>query len=466
MSGSDTDGSVTGFQLLSLPEHGWLYSDLSGTPLSAEDLATILTANGENGRTLYFKPDANWNGDTHFNFVAIDNDGTQSANTGHATVSVASVNDAPSANNIGVSTSPDNQLIPVTLSGTDIDGTITGFQLSSLPEHGTLYLDAEGLSAVTTEATYQADAEGHVTLYFVPDENWPLQTTFEFVTYDNQGLASAGPGHVSITATPEVATLSVQSNEGFDTGSLLLPLLNSDVTDIGTDHIDLHYAGGNGASDDLEFHITAQDLQWTQIAPGEYSFSSGTITAITISRINENGQGSHVTATLTGLDVPATEVAQAVAAYNANGNTAPFASLFQSYAYHATGGAGADVLTGGLYADVIDGGAGNDILTGGGGDDIFVFSASSAPSSAGPGHDTINDFAQGHDRISFDSLYSTHTESLRFTQFSDLNGHISVVGNDTVIDLGDGDQVTLHNFTGTLTANDFIFHQNNGNLFA
>ena len=390
LTGNDSDGDVTGFKLLTLPTNGWLYSDVSSSsPIELGDLANILSAYPAGSKTLYFKPDANWNGETDFQYVAIDDDNAQSSNPATATITVAAENDAPGASNIGVSTSADNFLIPVTLSGSDVDGTIASFQLSSLPAHGTLYVDAGQSSFVTLEATYLADAQGQVTFYFVPAPEWPLETTFEFIAYDNLGLASDFAGLVTITAAaPEqVATLMVETDAGFNTADLLLPLLTSDVTEIESDHIDLHHPGtGPGQNDDLVFHITAENLDWTNSAPGEYTLTAGTITGIEVSRINENG--SHVVATLTGLNIAAEDIAHAIYTYNSSGNPTEFASLFESYSYHAIGGDGPDVLTGGVQADIIEGAGGNDILTGGAGSDHFVFHLNE-------GHDVITDMTLG-----------------------------------------------------------------------
>ena len=97
------------------------------------------------------------------------------------------------------------------------------------------------------------------------------------------------------------------------------------------------------------------------------------------------------------------------------------------------GGAGNDSLTGakGSGSDFLIGGAGNDLLTGGGGYDTFI---------VGKGSDAIADF-DSSDIIadlgdSFDDIEAILGSGGAATQ----------VGQDTVIDLGNGNSVTLVKF--------------------
>ena len=104
---------------------------------------------------------------------------------------------------------------------------------------------------------------------------------------------------------------------------------------------------------------------------------------------------------------------------------------------NATGGAGNDTIVGNSAANVIIGGAGNDVLTGGAGGDTFGF-------AAGFGADRITDFTSGQD-------------VLRFDGFSSLAGS-SVIGGNTVLDLGMGNSVTLAGISHGLTAGtDYVF---------
>ncbi len=111
------------------------------------------------------------------------------------------------------------------------------------------------------------------------------------------------------------------------------------------------------------------------------------------------------------------------------------------------GGDGADVLRGGAGLDIIGGLGGNDIIFGGGGADEFHF-------NGGTGSDTIRDYVQGEDVISF---LDTETSSIQFANSttdavrgdSDLNAAdfdtvLSLVG----LDAGN-DQQVVFSFGGT-----------------
>jgi len=104
-------------------------------------------------------------------------------------------------------------------------------------------------------------------------------------------------------------------------------------------------------------------------------------------------------------------------------------------------------LNGGGGADRLVAGRGSDTLTGGAGADQFVF-------STGDGHAVVADFSQTQaDHIELDGFSG-------LTQFSQLNGHITVSAGSTIIDLsafGSPTTITLSHFTGTLSASDVWF---------
>ena len=106
---------------------------------------------------------------------------------------------------------------------------------------------------------------------------------------------------------------------------------------------------------------------------------------------------------------------------------------------------GPDKLTGAAGNDILDGGTGNDLLILGNGSDVVVY-------STGYGADAVEDFA---------NVKATGIRSARAAHRPHLRGRLAratQVGDDTVIDFGAGDTLTLrHVFRSNLTAADFMF---------
>ena len=98
------------------------------------------------------------------------------------------------------------------------------------------------------------------------------------------------------------------------------------------------------------------------------------------------------------------------------------------------GGAGADILSGGAGNDIVNGGAGSDTLFGGAGDDTFVF-------TGGGGQDVVMDFKPGDDVLQI----ARNINGLDISNASDVAARVLDVGGNAVIDLGNGDTVTLMN---------------------
>ncbi|WP_346815200.1 Ig-like domain-containing protein [Aeromonas hydrophila] len=88
LSGSDIDGSVVSFTIKSLPANGILY--LNGVAVTVDQSIAVVDAG-----KLTFTPNANWNGNTSFNYAAVDNDGAVDASPATVTIKVDAVNDLP-----------------------------------------------------------------------------------------------------------------------------------------------------------------------------------------------------------------------------------------------------------------------------------------------------------------------------------------------------------------------------------
>ncbi|WP_419904887.1 hypothetical protein [Kiloniella sp.] len=109
------------------------------------------------------------------------------------------------------------------------------------------------------------------------------------------------------------------------------------------------------------------------------------------------------------------------------------------------GEGGDDNLDGEGGNDTLTGGTGSDTLTGGLGDDTFVF-------EDGDGSDVITDF--GSDDMT-DVIDLRRTSAV--SSYSDVIAAASQVGEDTVIDFGSGDSITLLGVdTDSLSEEDFL----------
>ncbi len=112
------------------------------------------------------------------------------------------------------------------------------------------------------------------------------------------------------------------------------------------------------------------------------------------------------------------------------------------------GGKGNDTLYGGDGDDMLDGGSDKDTLSGGAGSDVFVV-------KPGMDRDVVTDFtalsAGGSDADKID------VSALGISDFDSLNMADNGTG-DTVLDFGNGDELTLVGINpGSLGADDFIF---------
>ncbi|WP_372587214.1 type I secretion C-terminal target domain-containing protein [Aeromonas caviae] len=88
LSGSDIDGNVVSFTIKSLPANGILY--LNGVAVTVDQSIAVADAG-----KLTFTPNADWNGNTSFNYAAVDNDGAVDASPATVTIRVDAVNDQP-----------------------------------------------------------------------------------------------------------------------------------------------------------------------------------------------------------------------------------------------------------------------------------------------------------------------------------------------------------------------------------
>jgi large repetitive protein len=247
--GADVDGTVASFIITSLPANGTLYSSASGgAPLA---VGAVVPPG-----SVYFVPDADWNGSTSFGYAATDNQGLADATPATATITITPVNDAPVATVTPASGNEDTP-IAVSLAGTDVDGTVAAVTVTSLPASGTLYL-ADGITPVAA-GTPLTPAQA-ASLVFVPAPDFNGTVNIGFTVTDNDGAVSA-PANLPITVLPVVdPTISINDvtvNEG--AGTITFTVTLSEPT---TATVSVNYATANGSA----------------TAGADYTGGSGTLT--------------------------------------------------------------------------------------------------------------------------------------------------------------------------------------------
>ena len=147
--GSDPDGAQVTYTILSSPAHG----TLSGT-----------------APNLTYSPAPDFNGPDSFTFKV--NDGTSDSNIATVSITVNPVNDAPIAFNQTI-TVVEEELINITLVGTDVDGDLLTYVLVTTPGQGILTGTGANLSYTPNDFTGLSNSD-----------------SFTFRVYDSQGVFS------------------------------------------------------------------------------------------------------------------------------------------------------------------------------------------------------------------------------------------------------------------------------------
>ncbi len=157
LSGSDVDGDALTFTIVTQPAHGALSGNAPG---------------------LKYTPAANYHGQDNFTFKA--SDGTINSAPATVAITVLPANDAPAVTAQTLTTNEDIAL-PVTLTGTDVDGDALTFAIVNQPKHGQL-------SGTPPNLIYTPALN-----YYGPD-------AFSFQA--NDALTASTPAAINITVKP------------------------------------------------------------------------------------------------------------------------------------------------------------------------------------------------------------------------------------------------------------------------
>ncbi|MBI3882634.1 MAG: tandem-95 repeat protein, partial [Verrucomicrobia bacterium] len=175
LTSSDPDGPATNYTVLTVPTNG----TLRVLATNGAVLYTITNAQSlgvTNG--LNYLPASNYFGPDAFTFRV--DDGALTSAVATITITNTPVNDGPVASNQSLTT-PEDTALPLTLTGSDVDGPVTNFLIVSLPTNGVL-------TGSGANRTYTPNSN-----YFGPD-------AFTFTV--NDGSLTSTVATVSITVTP------------------------------------------------------------------------------------------------------------------------------------------------------------------------------------------------------------------------------------------------------------------------
>ena len=254
------------------------------------------------------------------NFEAVVISGTN----GSVTTNIPANDNPPTAIGTSNVANEDVASVAVVIEGTDVDGTIASFTLSTLPVNGALYTDAALTILAAAGTTYAATGNAR-TFYFKPAADWNGTTNFNFIATDNQGLVSTAATE-TIVITPVSDGPPIAVNESFQTlvGTSInftrAQLLSNDTL---TDFATLTATGPLPAG--LTYNAGTETYTYNPGAAGSGSF--------TYTLTDQDGQTSTATVSLQ--------------AFNSRDD---LASVNESALSFGTGG-GSRVATGNLYTN-------------------------------------------------------------------------------------------------------------------
>ncbi|WP_445727657.1 Ig-like domain-containing protein [Kamptonema formosum] len=203
LTGTDTDGTVVSYTISTLPDisQGKLF--LNGVEVTAGQILTPAQA-----AQLKFQPNPSFTGSATFTYTATDNDGDSDTTPATVTIPVTAPNTPPVAEDKTAPATANNVIADVpTLTGTDTDGTVVSYTISTLPDisQGKLFLNGVEVTAGQILTPAQA-----AQLKFQPNPSFTGSATFTYSATDNSGAVDATPATVTIPVTapntPPVAT--------------------------------------------------------------------------------------------------------------------------------------------------------------------------------------------------------------------------------------------------------------------
>jgi len=324
LSATDVDGlaNVKSFTV-GTPTNGTFYTDAAMTkPVTG----AINAVNGE--ATVYFKPNANFNGTANFTYTATDSGNADGSNVltspaANGTITVTPVNDAPVAAATTATGAEDPTVgIAVKLNATDVDGlaNVKSFTVGT-PTNGTFYTDA----AMTKPVTGAISAvNGEATVYFKPNANFNGTANFTYTATDsgnadgsNVLTSPAANGTITVTSVNDAPTLDLSTADGA----------------VATGY-SAAYTERNTAGVAITGSVAIGDVDSSQMQSATITLKNASAgDQLSSSLINVGGTYNGVTLTSVGTDVSG----KIVLTLSGAADAATYKALLESFQYTNTG---------------------------------------------------------------------------------------------------------------------------------
>ena len=195
LDATEIDGDNYSFSIVSQPTNGTLGS--------------------VNGNQVEYTPNQDFNGTDTFTFEATD-DRTSRRNVATATITVASVNDAPVANDVTASMDENKiagryQPVTITLDATDIEGESLTYSIVGTPSNGTL-------GSITNNQ-----------VVYTPTQDWNGEDTFTYKANDGTDDSNTATVTVTVTSVNDAPVTEDQSASTDEDTAVDITLTATDV---------------------------------------------------------------------------------------------------------------------------------------------------------------------------------------------------------------------------------------------
>jgi hypothetical protein len=253
LSGSDADGNNLTFAIVSGPSHGSL-SPLGAPSCSTSAGTSTCTSN------VSYAPTGNYNGSDSFTFKV--NDGALDSSNATVSITVAPVNDVPTADTKAATVTRNSSANPITLSGSDQEtpsGSLTFTVTGGGPTHGTL-AGTGANRTYTPTAGYTGDDSFTYTVTDRgdPDNCSPVGTSCAAAQTSAPATFTIHVTAVATTTTASAATATygdgtvnlaahVASSSPVGTGSVTFTVRRADSSIVGSATTDATVVNGDAS---------------------------------------------------------------------------------------------------------------------------------------------------------------------------------------------------------------------------